>query len=147
MTSLRRRGSDSHAGLLFELTSVEQLRTVMSSLRFAHFESACRARILFAQEPHHMIHDHQVFESWKHEHSHRRVLGRNDRYPACVVALRVDNNPKRPQAGADLGARSDVVLAYAAGEDQRVQTIQLRHITPDPARDSPTEFFYSQSRL
>jgi hypothetical protein len=72
--SLRRRGNSGHAGLQCELTSVEQFRTMIISFRSLLIELVRRARILFAQQSHYMIHDHQVFESWKHEHGHRRVL-------------------------------------------------------------------------
>ena len=53
---------------------------------------------------------------------------------AHIVARWIEHDAQRVQARANLGARSNIVFADAAGKDQHVEAAELGHITADPFR-------------
>ena len=61
-------------------------------------------RRLLAQQAHYVIHNYQVFGGRDDAHRDRRVFGGDDGFAANVVALGVEDNSQRAQAGANLGA-------------------------------------------
>ena len=67
--------------------------------------------------------------------------------PRTLLRLGSRTMPRALEARADFGAGVDVVFADAAGEDQHVQPVQLRHIAADPAGDGPGELVHGKSCL
>ena len=140
----------AHRTILCARGSIERVLALAAeslnrnSLRLA----SLHARESFAsQQPHHVVHDHQVFGRRNHAHRDRRVLRGDDRRAAHVVAAGIEHDSQAAEAAADLGARVDIVFADAAGEDQHVEAAQLRHEAADPARDGPAEFVDREARL
>ena len=99
------------------------------------------------KQPHHVIHDHQVFGGRNHAHRDRRIFGGDHRCAADVVALGIEHDAERAEARADLGARGDVVFADAAGEDQHVEAAELGDEAADPFGNRPGEFVDGEARF
>ena len=94
-----------------------------------------------------MIHDHQVFGGWDDAHRYAEISAEIVASPRTLLRCRSSTMPSAAKAGADFGARGNIVFADAAGEDQHVEPAQFGVIAANPFGDGPRKLVDSEARF